>query len=192
LDEEKQRFVHQTTREIVEELGERIRNAANKNNEALDNTSRRTDSTSKKASILLLPARDEADEIAGLMLAQLLEQRGVNARVASTQTLSGEMLEQVSAESISVVCISALPPLAAAHARYLCKRLPPKFPELKLIVGVWQTGGISTKTKDRLVATGIDKLVTTLSEASSELERISQNAVAGQPSDIAVDHRTAV
>ena len=28
LDEEKQRFVHQTTREIVEELGERIGNAA--------------------------------------------------------------------------------------------------------------------------------------------------------------------
>ena len=126
------------------------------------------------------------------MLAQLLEQRGVSSRVASAQTLSGEMLEQVTAESISVVCISALPPLAATHARYLCKRLRLKLPELKLIVGLWQTGDITTKTKERLVATGIDKLVTTLSEASNELDRISQNAVVGQSSDIAVDHRTAV
>jgi hypothetical protein len=87
------------------------------------------------------------------------------------------MLEQITAESISVVCISALPPLAATHARYLCKRLRPKFPQLKLIVGLWQTDGITTKKRERLIATGIDNLVTTLSEASSELERMSQNTV---------------
>ena len=118
------------------------------------------------------------------MLAQLLAQRGVSARVASAETLSGEMLGRVAAESIAIVCISALPPLAATHARFLCKRLRLKLPQLKLIVGLWQTGGLSAKTHDRLTAIGIDKLVTTLSEAASELERLSQNAVVGQVSDV--------
>jgi predicted PurR-regulated permease PerM len=180
LDEDKQRFVHQTTREIVEELGERIRKAAIETQTALDVTSAATNLTSQSPSILCLPARDEADEIAGLMLAQLLEQRGVSAQVTSAQTLSGEMIEQVDSESISVVCVSALPPLAATHARYLCKRLRPKFPQLRLIVGLWQTQGITTKVQERLTATGIDQLVTTLSEASSEIERLSRNVVATQ------------
>jgi AI-2E family transporter len=167
LDEEKQRFVHQSTREIVEELGERICKAESDNDKTLDASSLPADSMSQKASILCLPARDEADEIAGLMLAQLLEQCGVSARVASTQTLRGEMIERVTAESIAIVCISALPPLAATHARFLCKRLRPSFPRLKLIVGIWQTGGLTTKTQERLTAIGIDKLVTTLREAAS-------------------------
>lgn len=187
LDEEKQRFVHQTTREIVEELGERISKAEHHNEKALDASSLPADSMRQKASILCLPARDEADEIAGLMLAQLLERRGVSARVASTQTLSGEMIERVTAESIAIVCISALPPLAVTHARVLCKRLRPSFPQLKLIVGLWQTGGLTTKTQQRLTAIGIDKLVTTLSEAANELEHLSQNAVAGQVGDVSAN-----
>jgi hypothetical protein len=133
--------------------------------------------------VLCLPARDEADEIAGLMLTQLLEQRGVTARVVSTHILSGEMMEQIAAESIQIVCISALPPMAATHARYLSKRLRPKFPQLRLIVGLWQTGSITKKTHERLTATGIDKLVTTLSEAVSELSRLSQNTLALPMSD---------
>ena len=69
------------------------------------------------------------------------------------------------------------------HARYLCKRLRPKFPQLRLIVGLWQTGSITKKTQERLTATGIDKLVTTLSEAVSELSRLSQNTLAIPMSD---------
>jgi hypothetical protein len=129
-----------------------------------------------------LPARDEADEIAGMMLVQLLTQRGVNARVVSAKSLSGEMIDQVAAESAAIVCVSALPPFAAMHARYLCKRLRPRFPQLKLIVGLWQTGDVTKKSQDRLTATGIDRLVTTLSEAADDLERLSQNKTAGQSS----------
>ena len=116
----------------------------------------------KTASVLCLPARDEADEIAGLMLVQLLCQRGVAARVLSAVTLSGEMLEQVDADSTSVVCVSALPPFAAIHLRYLCKRLRPRFPHLRIVVGIWQTAGVGEKTQERLKVIGIDAMATTL------------------------------
>jgi predicted PurR-regulated permease PerM len=186
LDEEKQRFVLQTTREIVEDLAERLVKAESEGDGTATTQSFAADPVRERASVLCLPARDEADEIAGLMLVQLLEQRGVSARVVSTQSLSGEMIEQVAAESAAIVCVSALPPFAATHARYLCKRLRPKFPRLQLIVGLWQTGGIAKKTQNRLTAIGIDKLVTTLSEAAGDLERLSQNALVAQSSSAPV------
>ena len=122
--------------------------------------------------VLCLPARDEADEITGMMLGQLLEAKGVPVVLVSTQSLSGEMLLQVSEEQPGVVCVSALPPLAATHARYLCKRLRPKFPTLKIVVGLWQTKGSTKKAEERLLETGIDQFVTTLAEATEQLVQL--------------------
>jgi hypothetical protein len=179
LDEVKQQFILQTTREIVEEIGERIAKAAD---EAQHVTERAPCiGPAENAVILCLPARDEADELAGMMLIQLLCQRGVGARVVSNRALSGEMIEQVHAESSAAVCISALPPFASTHARYLCKRLKPRFPQVRIVVGLWQQGSIVAKTQERLSATGIDKVVTTLADAVIELERLSRNAVVGMP-----------
>ncbi len=175
LDDVRQQLVLQTTRDIIEELGERALQAASANETGV--ARKPCIAAAETASVLCLPARDEADEIAGLMLVQLLCQRGVAARVLSAVTLSGEMLEQVAAESASVVCVSALPPFAATHARYLCKRLRPKFPNLRIVVGIWQTAGIGEKTQERLKAIGIDAMATTLNGAVEHLERLSQNSL---------------
>ena len=175
LDEVKQQFVRQTIRDIVEDLGQRLVNAVSDVSTASNLASSPAASVSHKLSILCLPARDEADETVGMMLVQLLKQRGIHSQVLSTEKLSGEMIEQVNAESTAIVCISALPPFASIHARYLCKRLRAKFSQLKIIVGLWQSGSIAEKTRHRLTAAGIDILVTTLSEAASELELLSRN-----------------
>ena len=175
LADAKQRLILQTTREIIDDVGKRVDEAASTGTTINSSAGDARALTNRR--VLCLPARDEADEIAGLMLVQLLGQRGVAARVVSTKTLSGEMIEQVSAEQSSVVCVSALPPFAATHARYLSKRLRPRFPQLKLVVGLWQETELTTKTQDRLIATGINRLVTSLSEAVVELESLSRNSV---------------
>lgn len=165
LDEAKQQLVHQATREIVEDLGDRSSLSA----PAVVISPESLAAMDGPPAVLCLPARDDADEIAGMMLIQLLEQRGVAARTVSTRALSGEMLAQVEAESVTIVCISALPPFAATHARYLCKRLRPRFPRLKLIVGLWQTRESTKKSRDRLAAAGADKIIATLAEAVADL-----------------------
>jgi hypothetical protein len=175
LDEVKEQFILQTTREIVEEIGERIAKAADEAGHVTDRAP--CIEPTESAMVLCLPARDEADELVGMMLIQLLCQRGVAARVASTQTLSGEMIEQIQAESSIAVCISALPPFAATHAKYLCKRLRPRFPQVRIVVGLWQQENIGPKTRERLTATGIDKLITTLADAVLELETATQSTV---------------
>ena len=171
LDESRERFILKAMRELVDELGANARAAAV---EALPN--HRVDaahiSPQPQASLLCLPARDEADEIAGVMLVQLLAAKGVRVVLASAESLSGEMVAQVSEEAPNVVCVSALPPLAATHARYLCKRLRLKFPHLKIVVGLWQTSGSTKKAQARLLETGIDRFVTTLAEAAEYLSQV--------------------
>jgi predicted PurR-regulated permease PerM len=161
LDETKQQFICQTVRELVDDLGARSK-AATAAVEGEGDSDATTEPEMPR--ILCLPARDEADEIAGLMFAQLIETRGILVDVVSTRVLAGEMLTRVAEDPDGIVCVSALPPFAATHARYLCKRLRPRFPKLKITVGLWTTNGGAKKAQERLTATGIDRFVTTLAD----------------------------
>src|SRR6478736_6361249 len=53
-------------------------------------------------------------------------------------------------EQCRVGRISALPPAALAHSRYLCKRLHVKFPKLPTVVGLWTSKSDPKKSLDRL------------------------------------------
>jgi len=166
LDETTQQLIYQTTREIVDDLASHAPSAGAPVEVV---TPEALTSLDGPASVLCLPARDAADEIAGEMLVRLLQHRGVAARNLSAKSLSSEMLAAVEAESASIVCISALPPFAAMHARYLCKRVRTRFPELRLIVGLWQSRETSKKSRDRLASAGADKILGALAEAVDDL-----------------------
>jgi predicted PurR-regulated permease PerM len=167
-DDRKERFILQSMRDMVEEFGKQTCGDASPRHDRHASTS--------DGGILCLPARDEADEVVGMMLAQMLAARGFRARVVSTKSLASEALEQVREHHAEVACISALPPFAATHARYLAKRLRPQFPELRIVVGLWQTNQHSKKAEERLLATGIDRFVTSLSEAVEYMAQVAGTA----------------
>src|SRR5208282_5436029 len=73
--------------------------------------------------ILCLPARDEADEIAGMMLAQLLATGACLVQSVSFTATAGELSDLVGRRQPDVVCISATPPVAVMHARHICKQV---------------------------------------------------------------------
>jgi predicted PurR-regulated permease PerM len=73
--------------------------------------------------ILILPARDEPDELAGRMLAHVLAQLGYDATTLSIAALAGEMVETALRTRPDLIIVSTTPPAAVAHARYLLKRL---------------------------------------------------------------------
>lgn len=174
LDELRQRLILDTMREQVDDLGARAKRASVGEREAsADGIAPTATMAPQDISVLCLPAQNEADEIAGMMLAQLLEAHGVKALALSTQSLVGEMLEQVTEQTAAIVFVSALPPFAATRARYLCKRLRPKFPHLRIVVGLWQTSGGTKKAQERLAATGIDEFVTTLAEATVQVAHLA-------------------
>lgn len=73
--------------------------------------------------VLILPARDEPDELAGRMLGHVLTQLGFDATTLSIASLAGEMVEAVTRIKPDLIIVSTTPPAAVAHARYLLKRL---------------------------------------------------------------------
>jgi predicted PurR-regulated permease PerM len=182
LDAEQEIFIRQAMRDLIEELGDAQKTdaaaatLAEVNENADSPASVVSPSIPKEPSVIVLclPAHDEADEIVGLMLAQLLELKGQRAIAASQVALAGEMLELVETHEAGAVCISALPPAALAHSRYLCKRLHVKFPELPTVVGLWTSKADPKKSLDRLTCHGPVRLVTSVAAAIAEIHQMIQ------------------
>jgi predicted PurR-regulated permease PerM len=130
-----------------------------------------------KVTVLCLPARDEADEIVALMLAQLLEIRGYCTQVPTADALASEMVGMVETHHADLVCVSALPPAAVAHSRYLCKRLHTRFPDVKMIVGLWTMKGDVDRVKSRLSCSSDVQVVTTLHDAHKQIEQMAHLAI---------------
>jgi predicted PurR-regulated permease PerM len=169
LDNAKEKSIYESARELIQELPER----QNESEEGQD--AQRPIAANQRASILCLPAADEADELAGLMLCQLLEQRGVLAKTLPA-SLASERVEVVGQEKVNVVCISALPPGAVSAAKYLCKRLRAQLPEVKIVLGVWQTNPDRTRIQKRIGPAAPDVIVTNLSEAVEYLAPLASQA----------------
>jgi hypothetical protein len=115
--------------------------------------------------MLCLPAHDEADEIAAAMLAQLLEQGGQATMSFPVGTSSGTMLDLVAPTANDVFCISAIPPFAFSHARTLNRQLRAKYPQTKILIGVWGFTGEVERALQRFQPTRPDKFVNSLAEA---------------------------
>jgi hypothetical protein len=181
LNAEQETFIRQAMRDLIEELGDAQKTAAAA---AIAEVGEKIDSpasvvrpsVAKKPSVIVLclPAHDEADEIVGLMLAQLLELKGQRAIAGSQASLAGEMLELVAEHEAGAVCISSLPPAALTHSRYLCKRLHVRFPELPTVVGLWTSGADPKKALDRLTCDGPVSLVTSIGAAIAEIHQMIQ------------------
>jgi predicted PurR-regulated permease PerM len=146
LEPETERFVFETTRQILDELRD-------------DGTE-----TPAAAHVCILPARDQADELAGAMLARLLP----GAQLFSAKSLAAETLEQIGDGACRVMCISAVPPQAASHASYLARRLKKQFPKLRIVLALWTNEGVD-KVRPRLVSAGIDEVATRLPDVLAQL-----------------------
>jgi predicted PurR-regulated permease PerM/methylmalonyl-CoA mutase cobalamin-binding subunit len=173
LDDERHSFILQGVRDIVDELGDQHRAEEIKAEAQAEVEQARGDKPTPpvkpanalakppdatrvllpkgcSVNVVCLPAADEADEIAALMLGQLLEIRGYCVVVVSVTQLASEMVATAAKSRADVVCVSALPPTAVTHARYLCKRLHGQLPEIDMVVGLWGVTGDLQRAKERI------------------------------------------
>lgn len=179
LNEDRHKFMFQSLKETVEELGERqqelkLQEDKNDTRKICADSSLVNATDSSRLCILCLPARDATDEIAGMMLAQVLEMTGCLVQAVSMTALVSEMVDLVEQRKADVVCISAMPPAAAMHARYLCKRLRGRFPEAHLIVGLWNVQGDLNKAKERIGCGAATHVVGTLADAQEQIRLLIQ------------------
>jgi hypothetical protein len=171
LDEAVERFICQSTRELIEELHEKSAEVGEllvvgAEGHDSENVASRS-AIAPRSKVVCVPVRDEAGEIIGTMLAQLLERNGHEIQCISLGTTL-EMLQQVVNENPDVVFLSALPPFALTYARTLYKKVRALLPNVSICIGVWNFSE-ADKLSTHLALDSHGKGVTTLRAALAEV-----------------------
>jgi len=175
LDDDKEKFVYNCTRELIEEL---VEHASTKSilldaTLPVDDPAAQPDFQLSSVSILCLPARDQSDELVARMLTQLLQRAGYRAQFLPINAVD-DMLEQVAQQKASIVCVSALPPFATGQARSLCKRLHARYPSLRVVVGLWNYDGGIVKAQERFESVYTDCVATSLADVSKQIGQLTE------------------
>jgi predicted PurR-regulated permease PerM len=174
IDEDTRRAMVDRIAELVEELSSPEAKTAGASPAAAGGAAAET-----RMSVLLLPAADRADEVAALMLAKVLVPLGFDVKLPPASTLKGEMVAMVDRLRPDAVCISAAPPAAVIHARYLGKKLSGRAHRAPILVGLWDAQGDLTKATERLTAVGLAKVATTGSAMVDELTQLRHPLLQG-------------
>ena len=168
LDDERRVLVEQTLRDIIEDLG-----TVPQGESKIDALKALVDETQSSGpapfQVYCLPARADRDELAGTMLTQLLQQQGVAAQNATGKLAAGELLDVVEKSDVDAACISVVSPSTVIQARYLCVKIRARFPQLKIVIGLWGMTQSVTDATRRLRDSGADEVVTTLADAVVQL-----------------------
>jgi B12 binding protein len=180
LNDVRHAFIFQSVKEIIEGLGESQRALPSPIKiEPTDETDVDSASvvpiSSLKPCILCLPARTEADEIAGMMLAQLLRADECTVQSAPFTAHASEVVDFVEKHEAVVICISAMAPAAVMHARHLFKRLRREFPAVRILIGLWDASGDLTKARNRIGSGETAHVVATLAEAQEQIRLVGQS-----------------
>jgi predicted PurR-regulated permease PerM len=168
MDDGRHTFILQSLREMIQESGEDHIKA-----EAKEQI---TDAGPPQPCILCLPARDEADEIAGMMLGQLLAAGEYLVQSVPFTAVAGDVTDLLERRTPDVICISATPPAAVMHARHLCRLVRHRFPRVSVVVGLWNAEGDLGKAKTRIGSSAATHVVTTLAEAQEQVRLLIQEA----------------
>jgi predicted PurR-regulated permease PerM len=179
-------FIAQTTRDLVEELGDRHFDETPLFHRDGLHPASRDESRLSGIRVTCIPAADEADELVAIMIAQLLERLGCSVtRLPIASNI--KVVDDLEPDRPQTVLISALPPFAAGHARSLCKRLRQKYPDLKIILGLWNSKLFAQGAPEQAVAGFADAIATSLEQVVSILAERNLPTVSG----LRADHATS-
>ncbi|HXP72337.1 MAG TPA: hypothetical protein VOA88_23895 [Candidatus Dormibacteraeota bacterium] len=164
LEDATEKFICQSTRELIDEFsGLPADDSASADGPVEPSMAAGQSSPGHAYKVICVPARDEADEIVGAMLAQLIERAGHEAQCVPLGS-AAEMLAQVKEEKPDFICISALPPFAIAHARAFYARLLAQAPNVRIDIGLWNFSGDPLKVSHRLALKEGSRVCTKLAE----------------------------
>ena len=86
------------------------------------------------------------------------------------------MVAQLSEEKPDIVCLSALPPFAAGHARVLYRKLRAQSPDLKIVIGLWTFAGDPKRAATRISGAAGAEVSRTLAHAMQQVKFLTDAA----------------
>ncbi len=175
LQDFREQFIERAMRELIEDLGEqsRVMHAKELASPTPGEPPREAPSPAAASlRVLCIPAKNELDQIVGLMLCTALGNVGIPCQVASVDALASEKAERVDEHRSDIVCISALPPSGLVQARYLAKRLRARFPALEIVIGLWGSDLEPDNGLRSMRMTGPCVFTTTLAAAREQIQKL--------------------
>lgn len=163
--------VHETARDLIDELGQLAQAADVAKAESAEPASEQLKTVRTPLRAFCIPLRDQADDIGSTMLATLLAREGVECELGAVAALTSELVESVEALRADVVILSIVPPLPPRSSRLLCRKLHDRYPHLPVLIGYWG-GGRADEIRRRL-ADDQAEIVTTLADAVVRVQAIA-------------------
>lgn len=128
-------FIRQTARELIEELGLREGSESGDMSKGGEGRSVAGEESRLEIKVICIPVLDETDELAALMVAQVLSREGAHSIVAPVRRLT-ETLAAVSAEQPDLVILCGLPPVAIGRSQRLYRSIRARNPQLRIMVAI--------------------------------------------------------
>ena len=129
------------------------------------------------AVILCISGRDILDEPVTGMLAQLLSQNGMQARIVSFEAASRENIFVLDVADVVLVCITYLQLSGGpSHLRYLIHRIRGRLPTVPILVGLWPVDELVVLDGARLLAAvGANDYATSLTDLVSKCQAVASD-----------------
>ena len=163
------RLVAETAICVVREIEDHVREKAASADQPDEGRSESA-KEARPSSVLCLAGRTELDRAAAEMMAQVLDERGIGARVMPPIAVSQGALGQLDLQGVDVVCLSYLHPQPQVYARYICRRLRRRAPHLKLVVCCWNLAPSTGQTEDVRKQMAADAVFVSLESCVDQVE----------------------
>lgn len=190
MDEIHSAWLYQSTTELVAELTDYKDQTPEEDEDGAATPASEANVESEAAAegeqaspVVCIPADDQADEIAGTMLAQLLEQNGHSTMLLNAAALSEELKARLAEAPKTILCISAVPPFAFAQARKLAQSLRKSLPKNPIVVALWGSKDEPDAVRDRFGAARPNAIVTSLADALTRVREIDGGAAEGKAAE---------
>ena len=194
LDHERRTQIRDAVEELVDDLSDyddELRAGADAQEATVDGVSPppRKQATVGGSEVLCIAGRGSLDEASAIMLAQLLQKRGVEARVVPNREISPANILKLVPEGVKVVCLGYLEPGGFTSARYLVQRIRRRLPQARIVLGLWARPLAESDRDHAVKQSKADVIVTSLAEAvdrigdEMEADRSGSSAKLQSPAD---------
>lgn len=119
--------------------------------------------------VLGCAAHHRSEELVVEMLAAVMAPLGCRVEPVSTRLLPADIEALVERNRPAALFIATVPPGGTVQARYLCRRLRRKFPDLRIVVGYWGRVRDFDRLLVRLRAAGASYVTTSVLQTRSQL-----------------------
>lgn len=128
-------FIRHTARDLIEEFGLKENPEFESVPHADETGSGAIEKSGYERKVMCIPVSDETDELAALMLAQVLTREGAHSFVTPARGLT-EILASVSTEKPDLIILCGLPPFAIARSHRLYRSLRVRNPQLAIVAAM--------------------------------------------------------